>query len=98
MILTRIEHLPSGSGFLAGLPAKGQQSRPALRRAWTRSLVRTFFPQSFLSVLLQTCLTLEGIPDKRGERLYTWLVRNVYGGSEKRLYEEWFKVRYNKEG
>lgn len=90
-VIAQIEHLPNGYTFWRTLPPQGKTSVGIIRKRWGILLRTTFFPPSFIRMLLCACLNAEGVPDRRGVGIYQWLLKYVYRNNVKALYADWLQ-------
>jgi len=93
--LDAVAHTPGGYTWLVSLPTKGRYSSHNLRKRLATLLEQAFFPADLLHAMVAASVSVDGIPDNRGRKLYTWLVKIVYDGHEERLYTDW--CMYNRQ-
>jgi len=88
-ISNAITHLPDGYKFWHTFSNKRRQK---IKRAWTNQIHTYLFDLTFKKAMLNTILDERGAPVEGNEVLYKWTVDFVYGGAERKVYEEWLKI------
>jgi hypothetical protein len=88
-ILHEISLLPGGYSFLSSLSGYKKRVFTTSIKTLVSSVI---YSPTFRTAALQACLFPSGAVTTEGRDLYRWLLRNVYLGKERVLYEDFIKL------
>jgi hypothetical protein len=91
-IVSSICHLPGGIVFWQSLSEKGKKGKIVVRKKWCKLVIECVFDEVLVRAMLLSCLSKDGLPREESKELYRWVVKVVYAGDEKKLYEDWLMV------
>jgi hypothetical protein len=92
-LIKHIENMPDGYAFLRFLPKRGMYTRKTFTKYVNMSILQTFYPDKFVSLLLLAVFDENGRPLSNSRLLYQWLLRYIYSDNVSNMYYDWLKSK-----